>query len=257
MFEDQSLSSELFRMRSSQVTGHSAGVLLAAVGLALTTTRSRGRPLGALMVVAWVVALGALACGLVTLALFVDQPNGASGGPSIEFGLAVAAVSPAVALFGVALVQTARARERAVASELAPDAPLNPEIVTGLPRRDLVDVEREARQESRPAQRDCRGPDDVKGARDPAGGPPISGPRPPRRVVPIEVRSLGCSRSDPDSRPPRRTVPAMSSKSSSTPDFKSFSHTTRAPSTSPTPPPLRLVPANPPYAPFSYDTTTG
>ena len=141
-----------------------------------------------------IVALGALACGLVTLALFVDQPNGASGGPSIEFGLAVAAVSPAVAVFGVALVPTARAHDRAVAPELAPDA------LSQSRNRDRLATFATSSTLSEGRGGNRVPPSGIPTARmtsktlqDAAAGSPISGPRPPRRVVPIEVRSLGCT----------------------------------------------------------------
>jgi hypothetical protein len=119
VFEDQSPSPEF--VPDHVVAGDwalVAGVSFMIIGLALVAMRSRGRQFGALIALGWLVALAALACGIAMLVAFLDQPNGPDG-PSIEIGAAIAAATPVVAVLGLAVVQTACARERAVRLELA------------------------------------------------------------------------------------------------------------------------------------------
>jgi hypothetical protein len=90
-----------------------AGTLLLAVGLVLVLSRGRGRLLTAVIGSAWVISLAALGGSIAMLFLLLNQPNGGLGGPSVEVGMMIAAVSPVIALTGLGLVQAARAWVRA------------------------------------------------------------------------------------------------------------------------------------------------
>ena len=95
-----------------------AGASFVVLGAALLAVKSRGRLSGALIAVGWVVALASLACGIAMIVLFVDVHN-APDVRSIESGAAIAATCPVVALVGLAVAQTARARRRSVRFELS------------------------------------------------------------------------------------------------------------------------------------------
>jgi hypothetical protein len=114
VFQDQQPSAEFVPERV--VAGDWALVASASfviIGVTLLAVRSRGRQSGVLIAVGWVVALAALACGIAMIVLFVDVHN-APDVRSIESGAAIAATCPVVALVGLAVAQTARARTRSV-----------------------------------------------------------------------------------------------------------------------------------------------
>ena len=92
------------------------GAFLIIIGLMIVPMRSRDRWSRVLIAAGWAVALAAMACGIATLVEFIGQPNGPPG-PSIEIGVWIALASPVVALVGIAVVQTTRAREVAARSE--------------------------------------------------------------------------------------------------------------------------------------------
>jgi hypothetical protein len=106
VFEEHSLSPEFVPLRV--VAGDWAlliGASLTIIGLLVFRQRP-GRLFGVLLALGWIVALAGLGCGIVTILDFIKRPNGPEG-TTIEIGAAIAAVSPAVALVGMAVVQTA------------------------------------------------------------------------------------------------------------------------------------------------------
>jgi cytochrome bd-type quinol oxidase subunit 2 len=104
--QDSAISSEFVPV--TVVTGEWAlllGPLLAVVGVLILLARSEQRA-KKLLICGWVVAFAALACAAVTLA-FLIRASGANGegwDPGVEAGLVLAAISPAVAILGLARV---------------------------------------------------------------------------------------------------------------------------------------------------------
>lgn len=104
--EDQAISSEF--VPDTIVTGAWAlvlGIVLVVIGV-LATRAQRGRIRGGPVVVAgWLAALSAISFAIWTLAEFTGGSNGVGSGPEFGSGVIVAAVSPALAIVGLAVLQ--------------------------------------------------------------------------------------------------------------------------------------------------------